>query len=397
MIKGLKKIALRALTILLVTVFSAGVFCSYSEPTEVFADEELYSSLYDVFKDRSGDPDNFMSPERFVWRLLYYCEILNEVDYTYGSQEHNLACDGFVSLALRLTFCTAHEFARRPHGEYECKFYWSEEHTVAASPVDKYEIFRPGGTTVTWIYNNYVNTLVDPIVTRDYVADYENGEWVDYLAIRNVQPGDILIWDNDNDSTYWTHIGIYAGNIDGVAMMWHASAIKGEVCLQSLEEITSVLCCQNHVSILPSTNRPARVNLSVSTSLMDEDSQYTVYGDYLEKTECKGTLSAEQISLDRLAIYPNDAKDGYERVFFIVKEPVSDGEEGEEGEADNESKKSKQEVFKLIVKIESGTEDSGTLTYSIYGNEDDKLYGRDTIENFDCYKDMRFANISKFI
>ena len=103
--KKIRTIAVKAIALLSVTAVCAGFTCAYMQPVDVSADEdedELYTNLYDVFKDRSGDPENFMTEDQFVDDVLYYCNKLKGIAYTYGTQEHYLACDGYVSLVFRL-------------------------------------------------------------------------------------------------------------------------------------------------------------------------------------------------------------------------------------------------------------------------------------------------------
>ena len=58
---GIKNLAVKAAAMLSAAVICAGIAGSYIRPVEVSADEGLYHSLYDVFRDRSDDPENFMS------------------------------------------------------------------------------------------------------------------------------------------------------------------------------------------------------------------------------------------------------------------------------------------------------------------------------------------------
>ena len=58
---GIRNLAVKAMAMLSAAVVCAGIAGSYIKPVEVSADEGLYHSLYDVFRDRSDDPENFMS------------------------------------------------------------------------------------------------------------------------------------------------------------------------------------------------------------------------------------------------------------------------------------------------------------------------------------------------
>ena len=178
--KSIRTIAVKAIALISVTVVCTGLMSAHINPAKVIADDDLYKTLYDVFRDRDGDPDNFMSQEQLVDSILYYSEQLAGIEYTYGDQEHYLACDGFVSLVLRMTFGTVYNF-ERTRDKYWCKFDYHEEHILACSYVDKYEVYRPGGTSVSWLYKNYVNTLVEPLFDRAYVEGMTNDDWVEYL------------------------------------------------------------------------------------------------------------------------------------------------------------------------------------------------------------------------
>ena len=144
---GIKNLAVKAAAMLSAAVICAGIAGSYIRPVEVSADEGLYHSLYDVLRDRSDDPENFMSQELFIKRIFWNCEALWGINYTYGDQEHNLGCDGFVSLVLRMTLGTVYDF-RSDWNDYWAKYDYTEEHIVAASYVDQYEVFRPGGMSL---------------------------------------------------------------------------------------------------------------------------------------------------------------------------------------------------------------------------------------------------------
>lgn len=381
--KGLRKLSIKALSLLMVTVFSAGFLGIFSKPAEVSADGDLYSSLYGVFKDRSGEGDNFMSQETFIARMLYYCEILNEINYTYGSQESELGCDGFVSLVLRLTFCTAHKFSRVRGGKYECKFDYREEHTVASSPVDKYEVFRPGGTSATWLYKNYVNKVVKPLVTREKVTDKSNSDWIKYLNSVGAQPGDIMFWDNDKNLDYWSHVSIYAGVINGVPMMWHASSIKGQVCRQCLGEITCENSYLKYVSIMPSTDRPARVGLFVDENDVSGAFSYSVY-TAPDFKECKGHITngcslSGQTYLSSIPVYPNDDKSSYERTLYLRRNvPPYKADSAYCSGAD-------QIVYRLDIRITRDDEGKATLRYHICGASDVRNYISGQIDDFDLF------------
>ena len=101
--RNIRNFAVKAIAICSSAAVFAGLMSAYMQSTPVSADDELYSCLYDVFRDRSDDPDHFMTPEFMVSEMMDYCDMLEGVEYTYGDQEHYLACDGFVSLVLRLT------------------------------------------------------------------------------------------------------------------------------------------------------------------------------------------------------------------------------------------------------------------------------------------------------
>ena len=64
-LKSIRNYALKATAMLGAAVIGAGCTGMYISPAPASADEGLYDSLYDVFKERSGDPDNFMSQEEW--------------------------------------------------------------------------------------------------------------------------------------------------------------------------------------------------------------------------------------------------------------------------------------------------------------------------------------------
>ena len=127
LVRSLRNYAVKAFALLFVTVITAGFAYAYIDPSEVSASGDLYDTLYEVFRDKSGDPDGFMTQEELVKKMLSNCDKLSGIGYTFGSQEHYLACDGFVSLVFRLTFGTAHEFERY-RDKFWCKFDFREEH-----------------------------------------------------------------------------------------------------------------------------------------------------------------------------------------------------------------------------------------------------------------------------
>ena len=386
---GIRNLAVKAMAMLSAAVVCAGIAGSYIKPVEVSADEGLYHSLYDVFRDRSDDPENFMSQELFIKRIFWNCEALWGINYTYGDQEHNLGCDGFVSLVFRLTFGTAYDF-KRTEDKYWVKFDYHEEHIVAASNVDQYEIFRPGGTSVTWLYKNYPNEIVEPLVDRTFVEGMDDDEWVDFMEDIGAQPGDIMLWDDDDDDKFWTHVGIYAGIEDGVPMMWHASSIKGEVVKQSLGEITSFIQYLDYVCILPTTPKPAKVGLYVDSSVpVEKDFSYSVYRD-ADCTEFIGRLtnvssSNGQSSLGNVNIYPNQDESAFERTIYIRKEVTPYTTVTED-----------QEVFQLIIRIEPNGDGKGTLKYSVYGASDIRFYFSKELINYDYYTGYKVIEITEF-
>ena len=378
--RSIRNYAVKITALLTAAVLSAGVTCAYSEPAEVKADEDLYPSLYDLFKERSGDPDDFMTQERFAGRVLGNCLLLNGIDYSYGSQAHELGCDGFVSLVLRLTLDTVYDFDR-DWDQYWCKFDYHEEHIVAASNVDKYEVFRPGGTTVTWLYHTYVDELVESRDDREYVEGMDNYDWIDYLDEIGAQPGDIMFWDDDRKNDCWAHIGIYAGIEDGEAMMWHASSIKGYVCKQSLEEITCDIGYLDYVAVLPLTVQPARAGLYADPGNSDKEFSYSFYRtpdcDYcIGRISSSCTLS-EQSYLDDLPLYPNNEGVAYEYTLYFTRDTSPYNIEA------GDSIMTDQTVYKIVMRIEPDDDTKGTLKYSVYGVEDIRYYGGGEISDFD--------------
>ncbi|MCR4704410.1 MAG: hypothetical protein K5665_12190 [Saccharofermentans sp.] len=387
---GLRSFAVKAAAAFFATVVFTGLMSAYVNPVNVSADEdELYHSLYDVFKDRSSDPDNFLSQEDFLKEIFYNCERLKGIEYTYGDQEHYLACDGFVSLVFRLTFGTAHGFERN-RTKYWCKFDYREEHIVADSYVDEYEVYRPGGTSVTWLYKHYVDTVVDSIASRSYMEGLDNDGWVEYLERLNVQPGDIMFWDNDKDRKYWSHIGIYAGIEDGVPMMWHSSAVKGKVVKQSLAEITQDIQILDYVAILPLIDRPVSVGLYVDDSAESEKAfSYSVYEDQA-CTEYLGRISSacelsEQSLLDNIPVYPNADKSAYERTIYVRRDMSPYNAESAE-----------QIVYRIIIKVTPVGTTIGTLKYTIYGADDLRYYSGNEIKGFDYQSGGKVIPIKDF-
>ncbi len=391
--KGLRNIAIKAVALLSVAVLCAGIAGAYARPVKVSADDVLYDSLYDVFRDRSDDPQNFMSQELFIKRIFWNCEALWGIDYTYGSQEHNLGCDGFVSLVLRLTFGTVYDF-ESDWSNYRAKFDYTEEHIVAASYVDQYEIFRPGGTSVTWLYHNYVNELVEPLDDRAFVEGMDNYDWIEYLDDIGAQPGDIMFWDEDEDNKYWTHISIYAGIEDGEAVMWHASSVKGYCCKQSLDEITLDNQFLDYCTILPMTDRPARAGLYVDNGSGSGDFSYSVYWDhstdYLIGRISSGCTLPEQDYLDDFPIYPNYDHTAFERTLIIRKEvspfdPESGSDVSEE-----------PMWFHLVIRIEPDDDTKGTLKYAVYGVDNIRCYGSGEIKDYDYRSGGQVIRIADF-
>ena len=52
-VKDIKRIAVKAIAILVMAAVAAGIGSAYSDPVAVEADTK-YATLYDVFKERSG-------------------------------------------------------------------------------------------------------------------------------------------------------------------------------------------------------------------------------------------------------------------------------------------------------------------------------------------------------
>ena len=380
-LKSIRNYALKATAMLGAAVIGAGCTGMYISPAPASADEGLYDSLYDVFKERSGDPDNFMSQEEMVQRVLENCDRLKWIDYSYGSQENYLGCDGFVSLVFRLTFDTVYDF-NRDLDKYWCKYDYHEEHIVAASYVDKYEIFRPGGTTVTWLYHNYVDEIVDALDHRENVEGKDNDDWIEYLTAIGAQPGDILFWDDDNDDKYWSHIGIYSGiDEEGIPRMWHASSIKGLVINQTMEDITTDTQYLKYVSVLPLTDIPAKAGLCVDDGSSEKNFSYSFFrdpecSDFIGRISSSCVLS-EQSFLDEFAVYPNNEKNAYENKLYFTKDmsPFSIDS--------SDSIFSDQTVYQLVIKIEPDDEMKGTLRYAVYGVDDIRFYGGGEIKGYD--------------
>lgn len=385
-IRCIKKIAVKAIAILAMAAVTAGIAGSYVKPVGVSAAAK-YQTLYDVFRDRSGNPDTFMDQEEFRNKILANCKLLNKVAYTSGSQVHELACDGFVSMVLRITFGTVHKVKvcydykeKKTLMSYE--FDRREEHIVANSYVDKYEVYGPGGTSVTWLYNNYVGKLVDARGSnRKKVEGFTNKNWVGYMESIGAQPGDIIMWDNDYNKTYWTHIGIYAGVENGKAMMWHASAVKGKVCKQALSEITEEVKYLKLACVVPMTDAPAKVGLCADTASNFRDFSYSIYkdedcSDFIGRIASNCTLK-DQASLEDIAIYLNGDKTAYEKTVYVRRDmsPFKF--------ANAELAGADQTVYKLKIKITPGEENKGTLTYTIYGSKDIRYYDSKTIDDYD--------------
>ena len=378
--KGIRNCAVKAIAFFCAAVTGAAGMSAYIAPVEVNADEGVYDSLYDLFRDRSGDPDNFMSQEELAQKVLENCDALKWIDYTYGSQENYLGCDGFVSLVFRLTFGTVHDFDR-DWDKYWCKYDYHEEHIVAASHVDKYEIFRPGGTSVTWLYHTYVDELVDARDHRENVEGMTNDDWVEYLTALGARPGDILFWDEDNDDKYWTHIGIYAGIEDGYARMWHASSIKGLVINQKLEEITTDINYLDYVSVLPLTDHPAKAGLCIDAESSNKDFSYSFYKDpgcesFIGRISSSCALS-EQTYLDDFPIYPDNYGNAYENNLYFTKDTSPFSIEGGDNALPD------QIVYKMVIRIEPDDEVKGTLKYAVYGVDDIRYYGGGEIRDYD--------------
>ena len=378
--RSIRNYAVKILAMLTAAVIGAGCMSTYARPVEVSADKFLYDSLYDLFKERSGDPDNFMSQEELRQKVLDNCDALKWIDYTYGSQESNLGCDGFVSLVFRLTFGTVYDFDR-DWDQYWCKYDYHEEHIVAASHVDKYEIFRPGGTSVTWLYHNYVDELVDSLIHRYDVEGMDNDDWIEFLNNIGAQPGDILFWDDDGDDEYWAHIGIYSGTEDGYARMWHASSIQGLVIEQKLEDITCKVNYLDYVSVLPLTDHPAKAGLCVDTESGDKDFSYSFYKDpaceeFIGRISSSCVLS-EQSSLDEFSVYPDNYGATYENTLYFTRDTSPFSIES----SDNTF--ADQKVYQMVIKIEPEDKKKGTLKYAVYGMDDIRYYGGGEIRDYD--------------
>ena len=76
--KKVRNYAVKALALFSVTFMVAGFVSAGIKPEKVQADS-LYPTLYDMFKDRSGDPDGFMSQEDLVKKVLNNCDKLNGI------------------------------------------------------------------------------------------------------------------------------------------------------------------------------------------------------------------------------------------------------------------------------------------------------------------------------
>lgn len=391
--KGIRNCAVKAIALIGAAVIGAGCMTTYAGPAQVNADEVLYDSLYDMFKDRSGDPDNFMSQEVFVQKVLDNCDRLKWIDYTYGGQENYLGCDGFVSLVFRLTFDTLYDFDRDAD-KYWCMYDYHEEHIVAASPVDKYEVFRPGGTTVTWLYHNYVDEIVKSRDHRELVEGLDNEGWIEYLNELGAQPGDILFWDDDNNDKYWAHIGFYAGIEDGYAKIWHASSLQGLVIKQKLEEITCDVGYLKYVSVLPLTKRPARTGLCVDTENSDAAFSYSFYStpdcdQYIGRMSSSCELS-EQAYLNDFPLYLNSSNGSFEQTLYFTRDmspfSIDGGENAYTG----------QKVYQMVIRIEPVDDKTGTLRYDVYGVDDIKYYGGGEIRNYNYVTGGRVIPVIDF-
>ncbi len=397
-IKSVKSFIVKAIAVCSVCVVSACFAGAYINPVSVSADSDhsfyktdsgLFTTLYDVFKSRSDDPDNFQTQEEFRWNVLYNCSELEGVEYTYGNQDHYLGCEGFVSLVFRKTFGTLYDF-ERTKDKYSCKFDRSQEHILACSPVDQYEVYRPGGTSVTWLYKNYVNVIIEPRYDKINVEDMNNYDWIEFMDSIAAQPGDIIFWDEDSDDQYWTHIGIYAGVEDGVAMMWHASSIKGAVVKQSLEEITSFTQYLDYACVVALTDVPARVGLYVdSLGNPEKDFSYSIY-DNPECTKRLGRISNvcdlnDGSYLNSMAIFPNDDKMSYDLTIYVRRDMVPYTEGGTD-----------PEVYQVIIHIDVTGHDKGTLTYSVYGADDIRFYCSRTIDNYNYMTGYRVIEITDY-
>ena len=398
-IKNIRRIAVKVIAIVAMAAVVAGIAESYIMPVDVSADT-TYQTLYDVFRDRSGNPDSFMSQEEFQNKILAHCSVLNDVAYTSGQQQDSLACDGFVSMVLRLTFRTVHDVSVRYNYKknktlISYKFNTKEEHRVADSYVDKYEIYRPGGTSVTWIYNNYVGKLVNARGSnRKKVEGFTNKDWVNYLTSIGAQPGDLIIWDNDYNKTYWTHIGIYAGIENGKAMIWHASAVKKVVCKQAMSEMTEDVKYLKLACVVPMIDAPAKVGLCVENGDNDRDFSYSIYKDETCNNKIGRIASSctlkEQASLESLSIYFNGDKSAYEKTIY-VKRDVSPYKS-----SSTELSGTDQIVYKLKIKITPGEEKKETLVYTVYGAEDIRYYTGRTVEDYDYLHGGQVIAISDF-
>lgn len=379
-LKSLKDYAVKAIAMITMTAVVAGMGVTYTNPVDVSADSAK-TSLYDVFAARSGNASKFMSQETLQSKVLKNCRKLQGIGYSSGSKDNHLGCDGFVSLVFRMTFGTAHEFTKHKD-KYYCKFYTKEEHIVACSYVDKYEIYRPGGTSVTWLYKNYVNKVVKPRDTkRKKVRGMNNTQWVNYLTKIGAQPGDIIFWDNDKDDKYWTHIGIYAGIEKGVAKMWHASAVKNKVMKQSLSEITHEVCYLDYACVVALTDTPARMGLFADSANSRGDFSFSVYKDSNCKEKIGRIASSctlkDQSGLENIKLWPVSDKSAYERTLYLRKDMAPYKVKNAELAGAN------QTVYKLVVRIESGPGNRGKLTYKIYGAKDLRYYGGNTVYDYD--------------
>ena len=398
-VKDIKRIAVKAIAMLAMTAVVAGIGSAYVDPVDVEADTK-YDTLYDVFKARSGKGDDFTSQEDFRRQVLNNCKRLDKIAYTSGNQENCLACDGYVSLVFRLTFGTVHEFKKyyeykTKKFKYRCKFYRKEEHKKCDSYVDKYEIYRPGGTSVTWLYNNYVDKLVKPRGSkRKNVEGFTNKQWVSYLESINAQPGDIIIWDNDYNYTYWTHIGIFAGIENGVAKMWHSSSVKKKVCKQSMSEITEEVKFLKFACVVPLTDVPAKAGLCVDGEGIEKDFSYSIYSDANCKNKIGRIASScvlkDQSNLDNILIYPNSDKSAFEKTLYVRRDlaPYQT--------ATSNLTEADQTVYKLVIRIEPGEDHKGVLKYSIYGAKDTKYYAGKTIDDYDYRSGGQVISIKDF-
>ena len=398
-VKDIKRIAVKAIAMLAMTAVVAGIGSAYVDPVDVEADTK-YDTLYDVFKARSGKGDDFTSQEDFRKQVLNNCKRLDKIAYTSGNQENCLACDGYVSLVFRLTFGTVHEFKKyyeykTKKFKYRCKFYRKEEHKKCDSYVDKYEIYRPGGTSVTWLYNNYVDKLVKPRGSkRKNVEGFTNKQWVSYLESINAQPGDIIIWDNDYNYTYWTHIGIFAGIENGVAKMWHSSSVKKKVCKQSMSEITEEVKFLKFACVVPLTDVPAKAGLCVDGEGIEKDFSYSIYSDANCKNKIGRIASScvlkDQSNLNNILIYPNSDKSAFEKTLYVRRDlaPYQT--------ATSNLTEADQTVYKLVIRIEPGEDHKGVLKYSIYGAKDTKYYAGKTIDDYDYRSGGQVISIKDF-